>query len=146
MGQDTCFFAIPQFNTHHSMSLTSLPAYQALAQHYADHKDDTILSHFTSDPTRFSKFSLSFVALETEILLDYSKNRVSPQTMKLLFDLMREVGLESEREKMFSGDRINFTEYFKSNNVLGIDLFFTSRCVIDQILRFWLMVKTLWKT
>lgn len=43
-------------------------------------------------------------------LFDYSKNRITEETMQLLFDLAREKKLEEGRDKMFAGEHINFTE------------------------------------
>jgi len=61
---------------------------------------------FQQDAGRFSKFSLRF----KDTLLDYSKNRITEETMKLLRDLARQADLAGWTEKMFSGARINTTE------------------------------------
>ncbi len=61
---------------------------------------------FGADPQRFKKFSLRL----QDILVDYSKNRVTEETLKLLFALADEVDLRDAIEKMFQGDRINETE------------------------------------
>ena len=61
---------------------------------------------FVADPARFDKFSLKF----NDILLDFSKNRITETTLKLLLQLARECGVEEWRDKMFSGEKINFTE------------------------------------
>ncbi len=61
---------------------------------------------FKADESRFQKFSLKF----NNILVDYSKNRVTEETMDLLFALAREVDLADAIEKMFSGSAINETE------------------------------------
>src|SRR5690606_9551511 len=61
---------------------------------------------FAQDPRRFAKFSLAVDG----ILLDYSKNRITEQTMALLLALAREADVEGWRERMFRGERINFTE------------------------------------
>src|SRR5205807_8891242 len=58
------------------------------------------------DPRRFDKFSLRF----QDILLDYSKNRVTEETMRLLFELARQSDLKGWTEKMFTGQKINTTE------------------------------------
>src|SRR5205085_4761324 len=55
---------------------------------------------------RFDKFSLRF----NDILLDYSKNRITDKTMALLFDLARQSDLAGWTDKMFSGQKINTTE------------------------------------
>ncbi len=61
---------------------------------------------FQDDPQRFEKFSLQF----NDILLDYSKNRITEETLALLMQLARESHVEEWRERMFSGEKINFTE------------------------------------
>ena len=62
---------------------------------------------FRKDKQRFERFSL---ALDDELFLDYSKNLIRPQTLKLLVKLAREAGVESFRDAMFSGEKINLTE------------------------------------
>lgn len=62
---------------------------------------------FKKDAKRFERFSL---ALDDELLLDYSKNLIRPQTLKLLLDLARETGVEALRDAMFAGEKINITE------------------------------------
>ena len=61
---------------------------------------------FENDPHRFNKYSVSF----EEILLDYSKNIINSDTMKMLFALAREIDLSSGIESLFRGDAINRTE------------------------------------
>jgi glucose-6-phosphate isomerase len=86
--------------------LTSLPAWQALEQHYQTIKDMHLRELFAGDPARFDKLSLRL----GDMLFDYSKNRVLDETLRLLVQLAREVKLEEWRNKMFSGDEINNTE------------------------------------
>ena len=61
---------------------------------------------FDDDPKRFEHFSLRL----DDLLLDYSKNLVTQETMTLLFALARQSQVESWRDKMFSGEKINCTE------------------------------------
>jgi glucose-6-phosphate isomerase len=61
---------------------------------------------FADDPGRFDRYSLRF----EDILVDYSKNRADADTFRLLFDLAREAEVEKWRDRMFSGEKINFTE------------------------------------
>jgi len=61
---------------------------------------------FANDPSRFDKYSITF----EDILLDYSKNIINEETMKLLIELAKECELEDAIEKMFTGDEINETE------------------------------------
>jgi glucose-6-phosphate isomerase len=87
--------------------LTQSPAYKELQIHYKQIADKHMRQMFEDDPCRFDKFSLRF----NDILIDYSKNRITSQTMKLLFDLARQAEVESWRDKMFGGEKINFTEH-----------------------------------
>ncbi len=61
---------------------------------------------FAKDSERFQKFSILF----KDILLDYSKNRITQETMGLLFELARQAKVLESAEKMFTGEKINFTE------------------------------------
>ncbi len=66
---------------------------------------------FRKDPARFQKFSLMFSSKAgTEILLDYSKNRITDETITHLRALARQADVEGWREKMFRGEKINITE------------------------------------
>ncbi|GAB6039455.1 glucose-6-phosphate isomerase [Endothiovibrio diazotrophicus] len=86
--------------------LTKSPAWMALEHHFAEVSDLHMRELFAADPERFTKFSVAF----GEILLDYSKNRITDGTMPLLFELARQADLEGWRGKMFSGEKINLTE------------------------------------
>ena len=77
-----------------------------LTAHYELVKDLHMKDLFAEDPDRFRKFSIRF----NDILVDYSKNRISKETLKLLFGLADEIGLRDAIDKMFRGDRINETE------------------------------------
>jgi len=61
---------------------------------------------FAEDPSRFQQFSLQL----DDLLLDYSKNRITAETLTLLFDLARQSELEARRDAMFCGEAINTTE------------------------------------
>lgn len=69
-------------------------------------KDRHMRDMFRSDPDRFRKFTLSY----EDILVDYSKNIITDETIRLLLELAREVNVSDAIEKMFSGDKINETE------------------------------------
>lgn len=86
--------------------LTASPAWQALQTHFADVQSLQMRDMFANDPQRFQRFSLQF----EDLLLDYSKNRITEQTMTLLFYLARQQDLSTWIEKMFSGEAINHTE------------------------------------
>ncbi|KAJ1887283.1 glucose-6-phosphate isomerase, partial [Coemansia sp. S17] len=96
---------------------TELKAYQQLQAYYdAAGKDIDMRQLFSQDGGRFSKYSrtLQLSSLDgkhsTELLIDFSKNRVDDKTFGLLLDLAREAKLEEYREKMFTGEHINVTE------------------------------------
>jgi glucose-6-phosphate isomerase len=86
--------------------LTESPAWRALAAH----RDAMFTVHvrdlFAADARRFERFSLEL----GDVLVDYSKNRVTEETMKLLFDLARQARVFDWRDRMFAGDKINRTE------------------------------------
>jgi len=86
--------------------LQQTPAWKALAEHYQEVAGIHMRELFEEDPLRFEHFSVQF----NDILLDYSKNRVTEETMRLLFELAREANLAGWARRMFNGDHINFTE------------------------------------
>ncbi|MEO5341600.1 MAG: glucose-6-phosphate isomerase [Magnetococcus sp. MYC-9] len=81
-------------------------ALQALKQHHQQIRDIPLRELFDRDPDRFSRFSLSC----HELLLDFSKNRLTAESWSLLLDLAREAGLERARDALFAGERCNWTE------------------------------------
>lgn len=87
-------------------NLTELTSFQALLNHHAEVETTPIRELFTSDSTRFDQFTLRF----EDILLDYSKNRITTQTMSLLRQLATECDVPAWTQKMFSGEKINTTE------------------------------------
>ena len=68
------------------MTLTDLNAWKELEKNYADVRGLTMRDMFKADPSRFEEFSVSL----DNLLLDYSKNRITKETMKLLIDLYTE--------------------------------------------------------
>ncbi len=86
--------------------LTSLPAWRALAGHQLTLKDIHLRELFAQDPGRFDRYSLEAAGL----FLDYSKNRITDDTMSMLRTLANEVDLAGWIGRMFSGERINNTE------------------------------------
>ena len=87
-------------------SVTQRPAWQALVEHQRTQADVHMRTQFAHEPDRFTHFSLTL----GDILFDYSKNRISDETMTLLRNLAAEAGLTQAIEAMFSGARINSTE------------------------------------
>src|SRR6202522_1898225 len=86
--------------------VTKRPAWKALAAHYEQVRNRHLRQLFADDPARGKRLSVEAVGL----YLDYSKNRITDETLKLLFDLAKESGLSERREAMFRGDKINITE------------------------------------
>jgi glucose-6-phosphate isomerase len=86
--------------------LTESAAWQALQNHYYDMQNVAMRDLFSQDPQRFDTFSLQF----DEILVDFSKNRITEHTLTLLLDLAKQTDLPAWIEKMFRGEKINFTE------------------------------------
>ena len=86
--------------------LTRSAAWQALERHARDMAGVHLRELFGADPDRFARFSRR----ESDLLLDYSKNRVTEETIGLLLDLAREGELEAWRARMFAGEKINSTE------------------------------------
>jgi glucose-6-phosphate isomerase len=81
-------------------------AWQALAAHYRKINNVHLRTLFALDPTRGERFSLEAAGL----YLDYSKNRITDETLRLLLRLAEESGLRAEIKAMFRGDKINVTE------------------------------------
>ena len=86
--------------------LRSTTAWQALAAHHKDIKDTHLREFFAADATRGETLTAEAAGL----FLDYSKNRVTAETMQLLIQLAEERDLAGHREAMFRGDHINVSE------------------------------------
>jgi glucose-6-phosphate isomerase len=87
-------------------SLTRRPSWQALLGHHAKIRDQSLRKLFSSDPHRGERLTLD----EVGIYFDYSKNRITDETIKLLVKLAEESGLPARIAAMFRGDKINVTE------------------------------------
>jgi glucose-6-phosphate isomerase len=87
-------------------TLTESKSWKALAAHHKAIAPAHMRDLFAHDRERFEKFSLAF----GDILLDYSKNRITEETLELLLALAREAEVENWRDKMFRGEKINVTE------------------------------------
>ena len=89
-----------------SAVLTTRPAWSALAQHHRAVAGKHLRELFAEDPRRAERFSVEGAGL----FLDYSKNRVTEETLRLLLQLAAECGLRDRIEAMFGGQKINTTE------------------------------------
>ena len=86
--------------------LTDTPAWQTLVKHQQEVADTHMRDLFVHDPQRFERYSLQF----DNILFDYSKNRITDETLSHLIALANEANLSGKIEAMFSGEKINTTE------------------------------------
>jgi glucose-6-phosphate isomerase len=86
---------------------TQTNAWKALEAHFAANKDRQLSDLFAADPARFDKFSTTY---KDNILVDYSKNLITEETLDLLIDLAHDVDLRSAIDAMFNGEKINQTE------------------------------------
>lgn len=88
------------------MAITELPAWQALTAHQRDMEKRHLRELFARDPQRFERYSLQL----GDLLLDYSKNRITDETMTLLLQLAREARVPEAIAAMFSGEKLNTSE------------------------------------
>jgi glucose-6-phosphate isomerase len=86
--------------------LRERPAYAALIEHHSKLEGRHLRDLFAEDPSRGEHFCAEAAGL----YLDYSKNRITHETLSLLLDLARQSNLEGRRDMMFRGDRINVSE------------------------------------
>jgi glucose-6-phosphate isomerase len=87
-------------------SLTESAAWKALQTHYDQIRSLHLRDLFATDSSRGERLTVEAAGL----FVDYSKNRITDETVKLLIELARESGLQSRIEAMFNGEKINFTE------------------------------------
>ena len=85
---------------------TSTSSWKKLQAHFQNEKNNRIQDHFQNDPNRFEQFSIQW----EDFLVDFSKNRLSKETLSLLEELANEVDLKGAMEAYFGGEAINQTE------------------------------------
>ena len=85
---------------------TETQSWKNLVDHFKEMKNIHMKDLFVNDPDRFNKYSIRF----NGILVDYSKNIITEDTLKLLLKLTDDVGLRDALNKMFTGESINETE------------------------------------
>jgi glucose-6-phosphate isomerase len=88
------------------MDLSRSAAWSALAYHKQEMQHLQMRDLFEKDSNRFRRFSQKW----GDFLVDYSKNRITSQTLELLFDMARDADLEKKRDEMFEGGTFNITE------------------------------------
>jgi len=113
-------------------SFTRRDAYKALQAHYKQMRMRHLRELFAEDPERGKRFAAEAVGL----FFDYSKNRITDETLELLVKLADESGLRQRIEAMFRGDKINVTE---KRAVLHVAL------RAPEVLPFLSMAKTLYR-
>lgn len=89
-----------------AQTLTQTAAWQALAKHHAAIKETHLRQLFADDPDRGTRLTAEGAGL----FLDYSKNRITDETVSLLLQLAAERGVLARRDAMFAGEKINVTE------------------------------------
>ena len=89
-----------------SINPTQTSAWKNLQHHFESIKDEHMVSWFNADSDRASKMNIKW----EDFSLDFSKNRITPQTLKLLKDLAEEIQLDDAISKYFDGEKINKTE------------------------------------
>lgn len=90
----------------YNINPTTTASWKKLIKHQKQSSDRKISELFENDPNRFSKFSIRF----EDILVDYSKNNVTDETLKLLLGLAKSCKLKEAIQAMFDGEKINITE------------------------------------
>src|SRR6478736_4756329 len=86
--------------------ISATPAWQALVRHHDQIRDKHIRELFDEDPGRGTELALTV----GDLYIDYSKHRITRETLKLLLDLARAAHLERRRDEMFEGMHINVSE------------------------------------
>lgn len=86
---------------------TNTQAWKALEAHQSQLAHTTIADLFKQEQNRFNDYSLTF---ENQILVDFSKNKINQETLKLLHQLAKESALDEAINAMFTGEKINRTE------------------------------------
>jgi glucose-6-phosphate isomerase len=93
-------------DTQQIPDIAATPAWQALSRHHDEIGEKQLREFFAEDPERGTELTLTV----GDLYLDYSKHRVTRETLQLLIDLARTARLEQKRDAMFSGVHINTSE------------------------------------
>jgi glucose-6-phosphate isomerase len=131
----------PRTSLHSIAPLRNRPAFQALEEHCAKVRNLHLRQLFAEDPERSEHFTLQALGL----YFDYSKNRITSETMRLLLELAEQSGLRQHIDAMFAGDKINVTEqravlhvalramYDESMKVDGVNVVPEVHAVLNQM-------------
>jgi len=122
---------------------TTTSAWHQLQRHYDEMKQVHLRDLFQNDPDRFSRYSVSF----NDILFDYSKNRITDQTIQLLLQLAEECHLKQGIEALFTGEKINETEnravlHTALRNFSGGPVFTDGKDVMPEVKKVLRQIKT----
>jgi glucose-6-phosphate isomerase len=121
-------------DTQQIPDIAATPAWQALQRHHDEIGDKTLREFFADDPERGTELALTV----GDLYIDYSKHRVSRDTLKMLFDLARTAGLEQRRDAMFSGVHINTSEdravlHTALRDPVGVELVVDGQNVVEDV-------------
>ena len=124
------------------IKLTQTPRWTALQQHYQEIENLHMRDLFLNDRERSTQFCLEAAG----ICLDYSKNQITSQTMKLLCDLARQRNVASQIESLFNGEAVNSTEnnaalHTALRNLGGKAVYVNGRDVMTDIKSAWLQME-----
>ena len=117
-------------------TLVNTPAWQQLLSHHKDMKNVHMMDLFAQNPDRFNQYTLEFDG----ILLDYSKNLITNQTLTHLFSLAEQQKVQERRGQMFEGEKINNTEgravlHTALRNRSGRPVLFEDKDIMPDVLR-----------
>src|SRR6202140_1029611 len=126
--------ATPGAQSKNIEPLTKRKAWKALQTHYEQLRGLHLRKLFADDPKRGERMTAEAVG----IFLDYSKNRITDQTIKLLIQLAEESGVQARMDAMFRGEKINITENRAALHVAlraprGASIFVNGLNVVPQV-------------
>jgi glucose-6-phosphate isomerase len=121
-------------DTQQIPDIATTPAWQALQKHHDEIGEKHLREFFAEDPDRGTALALSV----GDLYIDYSKHRVTRETLQLLIDLARTAGLQQRREAMFSGVHINTSEdravlHTALRDPVGVELAVDGQNVVEDV-------------
>jgi glucose-6-phosphate isomerase len=121
-------------DTQQITDIAATPAWQALQRHHDEIGEKHLREFFAEDPARGTQLALTV----GDLYIDYSKHRVTRETLQLLIDLARTAGLEQRRDAMFSGVHINTSEnravlHTALRDPVGVELMVDGQNVVEDV-------------
>ncbi|MDF7670965.1 glucose-6-phosphate isomerase [Orbaceae bacterium ESL0721] len=118
-----------------SINPTTTTAWQALEKSYAECKDKSIAQILKDEPARAEKLTLNF---EDQFIADFSKNRITQETLNLFYQLAEECDLKGATKAMYSGEKINRTEdravlHVALRNLSNTPIYVDGKNVMDEV-------------